>query len=137
LMILGEGAERDRLESLIAELGITDDVYLPGFVDDPYAYMKQAAMLVLSSAWEGFGNVLVEAMAVGTPVVSTRCDSGPAEILGDGQYGPLVPVGDVNAMAAAMAQTLQVVPLPVMLQQRAHDFSLHRSLAAYQALLAV
>jgi glycosyltransferase involved in cell wall biosynthesis len=136
LMILGEGSERDRLENLVAELGLgPDDVSLPGFVGEPISYMSQAAMLVLSSAWEGFGNVLVEAMAVGTPVVSTCCDSGPAEILADGQYGKLVRVGDGDAMAEAMWQTLQSMPQPVFLQQRAQDFSLARSLEAYQQLL--
>jgi glycosyltransferase involved in cell wall biosynthesis len=134
LIILGEGPERDRLEALVAELGLTADVALPGFVADPYAYMNQAAMLVLSSAWEGFGNVLVEAMAMGTPVVSTRCPSGPDEILDDGVYGELVAVGDVEAMAQAMQQTLRVAPEPIKLRQRAHDFSLHQSIAAYQKL---
>jgi glycosyltransferase involved in cell wall biosynthesis len=137
LMILGEGPERHQLEVLIADLGLQADICLPGFVADPYAYMTQAAMLVLSSAWEGFGNVLVEAMAVGTPVVSTNCPSGPAEILQDGEYGTLVAVGNATAMATAMAQTLQqALPAPC-LKQRAQDFSLERSLAAYQKLLAL
>jgi glycosyltransferase involved in cell wall biosynthesis len=137
LIILGEGAERPALETLITDLGITEDVCLPGFVANPYAYMTQAAMLVLSSAWEGFGNVLVEAMAVGTPVVSTNCSSGPAEILQDGKYGSLVAVGNADAMAIAIEQTLQQALPPPDLKQRAQDFSLERSLAAYQKLLAL
>jgi glycosyltransferase involved in cell wall biosynthesis len=136
LMILGEGAERDRLECLIAELGLShEEVSLPGFVPNPIYYMSAAAMLVMSSAWEGFGNVLVEAMAMGTPVVSTRCESGPAEILAEGKYGKLVRVGDVDSMAEAMWQTLQMIPQPELLQKRANDFSLARSLEAYQRLL--
>ena len=79
LMILGEGEERPKLEALIRELDLEEDVSLPGFVDNPYAYMARSAVFVLSSAWEGFGNVLVEAMAVGTPVVSTDCPSGPRD----------------------------------------------------------
>jgi len=102
LMILGEGEERPKLEALVRELDLEDDVALPGFVENPYKYMKRAGVLVLSSAWEGFGNVLVEAMALGTPVVSTDCPNGPAEILEGGKWGKLVPVGDVEALARAI-----------------------------------
>ena len=77
-----------------------------GFIKNPYAYMTRAAVFALSSAWEGFGNVLVEAMAVGTPVVSTDCKSGPAEILDYGKYGLLVPVGNSEAMAEAILNVL-------------------------------
>jgi glycosyltransferase involved in cell wall biosynthesis len=134
LIILGEGMERGRLEALVKQHGLDDDVSLPGFVSNPYAYMAQASVLVLSSAWEGFGNVLVEAMAMGTPVVSTNCPSGPAEILMDGQYGRLVEVGDADAMADAIRATIKRSPQPVMLQQRAQDFSLDHALQAYQKL---
>jgi glycosyltransferase involved in cell wall biosynthesis len=106
LMILGDGPERERLTALIAELGLTDDVALPGFVQNPYAYMSKANVFVLSSAWEGLGNVLIEAMAVGTPVVSTNCESGPAEILDRGKYGHLTPVGDSEAISAAILSVL-------------------------------
>lgn len=102
LMILGEGEERPVLEALVRELGVDNDVSLPGFVDNPYAYMKRARVFVLSSAWEGFGNVLVEAMALGTPVVATNCRSGPNEVLEGGKWGRLVPVGDVDALAHAI-----------------------------------
>jgi glycosyltransferase involved in cell wall biosynthesis len=135
LMILGEGEERARLEQSIASLGISADVSLPGFVANPYSYMAAAAVVVLSSAWEGFGNVLVEAMAMGTPVISTNCDSGPAEILNHGQYGTLVPVGDATAMATAIAATLRQPPPAVLLQQRAQAFSLDNVIAQYQQLL--
>lgn len=136
LVILGEGAERSRLETLIVQLGIGAHVSLPGFVPNPCDYMAAAQVVALSSAWEGFGNVLVEAMAMGTPVVSTNCESGPAEILKNGHYGPLVPVQDAAAMATAIVSTLQHAPDPQLLQQRANDFSLDKVLRHYQQLLA-
>ncbi|HPD07177.1 MAG TPA: glycosyltransferase [Candidatus Bipolaricaulis sp.] len=106
LMILGDGEDRPKLEALIRELGLEKDVAMPGFVDNPCKYMKRAALLVLSSRWEGFGNVLVEAMACGTPVISTDCPSGPAEILEGGKWGRLVPMGDDAALAQAVLTTL-------------------------------
>lgn len=108
LLILGEGELRGELESLAQSCGLTaDDVQMPGFVSNPYAYLSRCAVFVLSSRWEGFGNVLVEAMACGAPVVSTDCPSGPREILEDGRWGRLVPVGDVEALAQAIIETLK------------------------------
>jgi glycosyltransferase involved in cell wall biosynthesis len=107
LIILGEGEERPSLEKLIASLGLQDSVALPGFVTNPYAYMRNAALFVLSSHWEGLPTVLIEAMAVGVPVVSTDCPSGPFEILKGGKLGPLVPVGDLSALATAILQVLE------------------------------
>jgi glycosyltransferase involved in cell wall biosynthesis len=106
LMILGSGREQKRLEALVRELNLEEDVALVGFVKNPSAYMAYSPVFVLSSAWEGFGNVIVEAMAVKTPVVSTDCQSGPAEILDNGKYGSLVPVGDTKAMAEAILSVL-------------------------------
>lgn len=106
LMILGEGQEQENLWSLVKDLGLENKVALPGFVNNPYAYMAASAVFVLSSAWEGFGNVLVEAMATGTPVVSTNCPSGPVEILANGKYGELVSVGDSKTMAQAILKVL-------------------------------
>ena len=106
LMILGIGPQEQELKALIKELDLEKSVAMPGFVQNPYAYMAKAAVFVLSSAWEGFGNVLVEAMAVGTPVISTNCPSGPAEILANGKYGYLTPVGDDAAMAEAIFKVL-------------------------------
>ncbi len=135
LMILGEGSEKAELERLIQELGLTaEDVLFPGFVSNPYAYMAHSAMLVLSSAWEGFGNVLVEAMAAGTPVVSTDCESGPAEILADGKYGPLVPVGNIEAMAQAIQAVFDDPIDSQTLQARANLFSIDQSVNQYQKL---
>jgi glycosyltransferase involved in cell wall biosynthesis len=107
LLILGEGEERPALTALANELGVADDVDLPGFRDNALAYMASSALFVLSSAWEGLPTVLIEALAVGTPVVSTDCPSGPREILQEGRLGPLVPVGDAAALSAAMLKMLQ------------------------------
>jgi len=123
LVILGEGEERAELEAMVRNLGLEDVVSLPGFVKNPYAYMSKAAVLVLSSAWEGFGNVLVEAMAVGTPVVASDCPNGPAEILEDGKYGRLTPVGNSEALARGIIATLDGPLSPEVLQQRAREFS--------------
>ncbi|MEO1591960.1 MAG: glycosyltransferase [Cyanobacteria bacterium J06632_22] len=134
LLVLGEGPDRQRLFAEVEQLGLTDRVDFPGFVENPYAHMAKAAVLVLSSQWEGFGNVLVEAMAVGTSVVATDCPHGPAEVLAQGRYGALVPMDDAVALADAMDHTLQT-PTPVRpLQERAAEFSLTRITAEYAAL---
>ncbi|WP_017304929.1 glycosyltransferase [Spirulina subsalsa] len=106
LVILGWGPERDRLETLIKDLNLSQDAALLGYVDNPYPYMARAAVFVLSSRWEGLPTVLIEAMTVNTPVVSTNCKSGAAEILAQGEYGDLVPIGDSKTMAQAILQTL-------------------------------
>ncbi|MDT9295072.1 MAG: glycosyltransferase [Arthrospira platensis PCC 7345] len=107
LGILGWGPDGDRLENLIQDHGLGDDAALLGYADNPYPYMANAAVFVLSSRWEGLPTVLIEAMAVGTPVISTNCKSGAAEILAEGRYGSLVPVGDPTAMAEAILATLE------------------------------
>ena len=111
LIILGEGRDRAPLEQLAAREGVGGDVALPGFQPNPYAWLARARLFVLSSAWEGSPNALTEAMALGVPVVSTDCRSGPRELLAAGRFGPLVPVGDADALAAAMRETLDH-PLP-------------------------
>lgn len=123
LVILGEGEDRESLERLVRGLDLESAVRFEGFVPDPAAYTSKASVFVLSSAWEGFGNVLAEAMAVGTPVVSTDCPSGPAEILGNGEYGPLVKVGDASALADAILATLEDPIDSEVLQERARVFS--------------
>lgn len=135
LMILGEGAERSALEELIRELNLQDDVVLPGFVQNPYAYMRRSAVFVLSSLAESFGNVLIEAMATGTSIVCTDCPGGIREVLEDGRYSALVPVGDAPAMAAAICAALDAPPDVAALQRRAHDFSLDKSFAQYAEVL--
>jgi glycosyltransferase involved in cell wall biosynthesis len=134
---LGEGEERAELEQLIRTLGLHEHVALPGFVDNPYAYMARATVFVLSSAWEGFSCVLVEAMACGCPVVSTDCPSGPAEILQGGRYGQLVAVGDASGMAAAILRTIGEARscTTSAWQHRAMDFTLERAINAYRGIL--
>ena len=106
LLILGEGPERSELEELARELGIADDVSLPGSVENPYAYLSRAVAFVLSSRWEGLPTVLIEALACGLPVIATDCPSGPREILAGGRYGKLVGVNAVEDLAAAMEEAL-------------------------------
>src|SRR5205823_738341 len=106
LVILGDGPERPMLESRIGARGLDDSVAMPGFVDNPYACMARAAVLVLSSDREGLPTVLIESLAVGTPVVSTDCESGPREILKGGALGELVPVGDAHALARSISKVL-------------------------------
>lgn len=106
LVILGWGPDLPQLQALASELGVDSDVDFAGHVKNPFNYMAQASVFALSSAWEGFGNVLAEALAVGTPVVSTNCESGPAEILDNGKYGWLSPVGDSDALANSILEVL-------------------------------
>lgn len=133
LVILGEGPERADLTRRVEALGLQSDVRLPGWAENPYAWMAQSALFVMTSEFEGLCNTLIEAMACGCPVVSTHCPGGPAEILAEGIHGRLVPVGDAPALAEAMAQTLANPPSPQALQARAADFSLERSIDAYAA----
>ncbi len=131
LMILGRGGERERLLALAQSLGIAMDVALPGFVADPYPYLAHADLFAFTSRWEGLGFVLIEALALGTPVVSTDCPSGPREILQDGRYGRLVPVGDDEALANAMAETLAAPPAPDDLQPAARPYAIEPATSAY------
>ncbi len=135
LMILGEGPERRALEAFAEELGLTKDVEMPGFVHNPYAVMARAAVLVLPSRWEGSPNVLVEAMACGTQVVATDCPGGAAEILENGRFGRLVPVGDFGRMAEAIEGALDDPVSAEQLRKRAGDFSAARAVDAYLELL--
>jgi glycosyltransferase involved in cell wall biosynthesis len=107
LILLGKGREQANLEARARELGIAEAVDMPGYVANPYAWMAKADVFALSSAWEGFGNVVAEALAVGTSVVSTDCPSGPGEILEHGRYGRLVPVGDGKGLGQAIVATLR------------------------------
>ena len=106
LLIFGEGPDHAALETQKNELGLGADVGLPGFETNPYAYMTNAGAFVLSSQWEGLPGVLIEALYCGAPLVSTDCPSGPREILADGAYGRLVPIGDVDKMAGAIDAAL-------------------------------
>jgi glycosyltransferase involved in cell wall biosynthesis len=107
LILLGEGSERAYLTALISEMGLDDVVRLPGFVANPAAYMSRCGVFAMSSSWEGMPVALIEAIALGTPVVSTDCPSGPAEVLDGGKYGDLVPMDDSPALAAAITKVLR------------------------------
>ena len=126
LLILGAGVLFESTAALASSLGIADKVLLPGVRPNPAAYYKSADLFVLSSNFEGFGNVIVEALSCGLPVVSTDCRSGPAEILENGRYGRLVPVGDAAALAQAMLDSLDATDDKEALRRRAADFSPER-----------
>jgi glycosyltransferase involved in cell wall biosynthesis len=137
LVVLGEGRRRSELEQLARTLGIADAVSLPGFVDNPYCYMARAAAFALCSRWEGMPVVLIEALALGIPSVACDCPSGPREVLADGRYGPLVPVGDDVAVAAALADVLRA-PLPkAELQEAVRGYTVEASADAYLAALGL
>lgn len=136
LVILGEGAKRRQLEALIEDLGLGAHVVLPGYVNNPFAYMARAAVFVLSSAYEGLPGVLIQALACGTPVVATNCPHGPAEILDSGRYGRLVPVGDASAMAKAIIATLDEPPERRRLRARSDEFCVERAMRSYRQVLA-
>ncbi|MDS0292778.1 glycosyltransferase [Halogeometricum luteum] len=136
LVITGSGPQREHLESLISSLGLNRWVDLAGYVENVYQYMSNADVFVLSSLNEGFGMVVAEALACGTPVVSTDCPSGPAEILADGRYGSLVPVASPSAMADAVADMLNDPTDPTLIAQRAQEFSVDRVTEQYNALIA-
>jgi len=135
LVILGEGEKSKEYERLAENLGLSNKVCLPGYVDDPYSHMEHADVFVLSSRWEGHPLVLIEAMACGTPVVSTDCPHGPAEVLDDGTYGQLVPVGDESKLAEGIRQTLNSPIDSKKLEERSHDFSVKAAVKKYEQIL--
>ena len=142
LVILGQAAsqkktqeQQDVLMALAASLGVAADVDVAGFVANPFAYMARASVFVLSSAFEGLPGALIQAMACGCPVVSTDCPSGPAEILDGGRFGAMVPVGDDQAMAAAIAATLDRPIAAATLRERAALFSVDRAVDRYVDLM--
>lgn len=142
LVILGDaspGRKRDKyiseLNDLIASLGVANDVSFAGYTLNPYKFMRRAGVFVLSSLREGFPNVLVEAMASGCPVVATDCPHGPKEILAEGTFGPLVPVGDAEKMAKAISRMLDAPIASKALIARASEFSAERAVDHYQRIL--
>lgn len=136
LVILGEGDEEQALKKLAADLDISNDVAFVGFQANPFSFMAHSDIFALSSHWEGFGNVIIEAMACGVPVISTNCPYGPNEIITDGVNGLLVPVGDINAMAEAILKLLKDEPLRKHLaeagKRRAEDFKVEKMVAQYE-----
>ena len=134
LMILGDGSERDELTALIHRLGLSDDVAMPGFAPNPHAYTAKASLFVLSSRFESLANVVIEAMALGTPVIATDCPSGPAEALDNGRFGRLVKVEDPEMLADAMREILCKRPALVP-QSWLEQFTTHASASRYLELL--
>jgi glycosyltransferase involved in cell wall biosynthesis len=138
LIILGSGKEHDSLASLVRQLGIDNHVHFLGFQQNPFKYLARSDLFVLSSLWEGFALVITEAMACGIPVVSTRCPSGPDEIITDGIDGILVPVADESALAGAMLSVLENPDLRTKLawagRKRAEDFRASEIVKKYAAL---
>ena len=131
LLIIGDGEERERLAVLATKLGVQDELDLAGFQPNPLPFMRAARLLALSSRWEGFGNVLVEALYCGTPVVSTDCPHGPRELLANGELGRLVPVGDPRALADAVLEAFDEEPDPDRLRAHAETYSAARSADGY------
>lgn len=135
LIIIGEGRKRNSLERLVKTLGLEQHISMPGFVYNPYAFMKRASVFVLSSKCEGAPVVLMEALALGIPVVSTDCPSGPREILMNGRVGPLVPVADPQSMAEAILSVLDNPPDQELLKSAARPYSIIEATNRYlQAL---
>jgi glycosyltransferase involved in cell wall biosynthesis len=131
LLILGEGPLRPRLEALVRRAGLDDRVSMPGFTENAPAYLKHSRLFVLSSRFEGFGNVVAEALACGTPVVSTNCPYGPNEILDDGRFGHLVPVGDTAKLGEAIIEALSTPISPASLQARGRFFNIASCAQSY------
>ena len=133
LMILGEGLLRLEIEQLIKDLKIEEYVQMPGFVSNPYQYMKYSKVFVLSSLWEGFPNSMVEAMACSNAIVATDCDGGASEILEYGKWGKLVPIQNEVRMAEAIIETLNMEKLPNVIE-RVEDFSVQHVFKKYNKL---
>ncbi len=127
LAIIGEGPERAALEALARSLGLADRIVFTGAVADPFAFMMRARLAVCASVYEGLGNAVIEALACGTPVVSTDCPYGPNEILQGGRYGALTPVGDAAAMAAAIAAAMTATPDRAALMARGLHYTAARA----------
>ncbi len=139
LIILGKGEEEGRLKKLASELGIVDSVSLSGFVQNPYKYLVRSDLFVLSSLYEGFPNVLLEALALGVPSIATRCPTGPEEIITDGINGILVPPADEKALAEAIKRLLTDEDLRKRLgeagKKRAEDFRVEKIIKEYEVVI--
>ena len=134
LILLSEGPLQGELEDQATALGVREKLYFTGFIDHSLSIMKRCDLFVLSSRWEGFGNVLVEALLCGLSIVSTDCPAGPAEILEDGKYGHLVPMQDPQSLSEAMAIALKTPHDPAVQKQRALHFKSEKICKDYEAL---
>lgn len=137
LLILGEGPELRRLKRLRGQLGLDEYVDFVGFRNPPWGWMARADVVVSSSRFEGWGNVLAESLALGVPVVSTDCPTGPRQILEDGRWGSLVPVGDVEGLAAAIGRELHLGRDPSKLRARAAEWTIERIADQYMKVLGI
>jgi glycosyltransferase involved in cell wall biosynthesis len=139
LLLIGDGEERPKLEALANELGIAGHVQFLGWRTNPYEWMAQCDLYVLSSRWEALPLILLEALALGLPVVATRASSGPAEVLGEGRYGRLVPPAAPDALAQAIDELLADAPrrneLASLARERANAFDLPPMVQAYERLI--
>src|SRR5699024_2398270 len=137
LIILGEGELETQLKQLAKTLGISERITFLGFKQNPYAYIKRADVFAVTSTTEGFGHVLVEALALGVPVVSTRCNPGAKEILGEATYGMLADVGDVEAMTDNLERALTLTnsereEIIKKGKERASQFAVERIVEQYE-----
>ena len=133
LIILGEGSIRAELEQEVMRLGVGADVDLPGFQRNPFSFMNHASVFVLNSEYEGLPNVLIQAMAFGTPIVSTDCKSGPSEILESGRFGRLIPVGSQEHLVAAIQDSLDLPKHREAQQSAWRRFGAEMATSAYLA----
>ena len=137
LIILGDGGLRSELIAQANTLGVEEHIALPGFQTNPWAWMSKASVFALSSLWEGSPNTLTEAMALGIPVVSTDCPSGPRELLDEGRVAPLVAMGDGDALASALLSVLAEPPPSKMLTEAVSAYHRDESAAAYLRTLGL
>ena len=136
---MGKGVERERLEKLSVALNLTEDVIFLGFHHNPFKFMRKAHLFCTATRYEGLGNALIEAMALGLPVIATDCRSGPGEILKQGEYGLLVPTEDSGAMAEAILKVLSERPLRKRLSdlsiKRAEDFNPEKAFSHWEDII--
>jgi glycosyltransferase involved in cell wall biosynthesis len=136
LAIVGDGAERPALEALVRDLGLGDRIVFTGQVADPFVVVMRARVAVCASVYEGLCNAIIEALACGTPVVSTNCPYGPFEILQGGRFGTLTPVGDAKAMAKAIAAALTQTPDRAALRARGFDYTTARAAERFLEIIS-
>lgn len=138
LFIMGEGPDEKILKRMISDYGLTENIRLIGFRSNPYAYMRQADLFILSSLWEGFGHVVVESMACGTPVLATDCPHGPREILKDGEYGWLVPNNDLHQLSIKLGNLMhehdKIRQMSNKVYDRARDFDVKNIIRQYESV---
>jgi len=140
LLILGEGDERSYLESLAVKEGVSQHVSMPGFVSNPYAYIKRSSLYVLSSNFEGFPVILLEVMACGVPIISTTCTSGPSEILENGVTGILVNVGNVGELSGSICNLLddpaKAEQLALNAKKKVDDWTIEKMVSHHEQLIS-